>query len=621
MRVDVPMTHQNLPQRVLVANRGEIAVRIIQACRDLGITPIAVFSTADADALHVRMAGEAIPIGPARAADSYLNVERLVSAAREARADAVHPGYGFLSENAAFAAACEEAGLIFVGPSSAAIAAMGSKVAARQLAAQLGVPLVPGSDGPVETLEVARAVAARIGFPLAIKAAAGGGGRGLKVVTEESALSDAFDAARREGQAYFGNPEVFIERYLARPRHVEVQIIADAYGTVLTLGERDCSIQRNHQKLIEETPANLPADLRREMAAAATSLARAINYSSAGTVEFMVAGDAFYFLEMNTRIQVEHTVTEMVTGLDLVTLQLRIAGGEPLSLRQDDVVFRGHAIQCRVNAEDPTQGFRPAPGLVPIYRPSGGPGVRVDSALYSGYTIPADYDSLIAKIITWDNDRDGARRRMARALDEMVVTGVPTTLPFHRYVMADPAFTGGDVDTGYVGRLDLAALIAVPSGLSLPAGAPQETSTLQPQRQDAAPGRTFAVRVDGQDFMVEVAEVVQQRQARRLPRSARQRRALVPDGSAHSDGVVRSPFAGVVARVAVAEGGAVQSGDTLCVVEAMKMENDVSAPLAGIIRRLHVSAGDAVEVGTVLAEIDPSASDGSLPAIGPSTGA
>jgi len=584
-----------LPRRVLIANRGEIAVRVIQACRELGVSPVAVYSQADATSLHVRLADDAIPIGPARAAESYLNVPRLLAAARQAGADAVHPGYGFLSENADFAAACEEAGLTFVGPTPAAIAAMGSKVAAKSLARRLGVPLAPGSDGAVDTLEQALAVAGRIGYPLAIKAAAGGGGRGLKVVAEEAELAVAFDAARREGQAYFGNPEVFIERYLRRPRHVEVQVLADGHGAVLTLGERDCSIQRNHQKLIEETPAMLSVALRREMTQAAAALAREIGYRSAGTVEFIVSGESYYFLEMNTRIQVEHTVTEMVTGIDLVQAQLRIAGGQELWLRQQDVVPRGHAIQCRINAEDPAQGFRPGPGLVRAYRAPTGAGVRVDSALYAGYTVPGDYDSLVAKLVTWGADRDEARRRMHRALAELVVVGVPTTAPFHQHVMEDPAFVAGHVDTGYVGRVDLSLLPAA-ANLDLPA----ISAPVPPDEQALGPARTFAVRVGGQAFTVEVAEV----QAADGRSGRRRDAARRPTPSSTADGAVRSTMAGVVVRLDVGTGDRVEAGQTVCAVEAMKMENDITAPRAGAVARLHVAVGAAVEVGGLLLEIE-----------------
>ncbi len=584
-----------LPRRVLVANRGEIAVRVIQACRELGVSPVAVYSQADATSLHVRLADDAIPIGPARAAESYLNVPRLLAAARQAGADAVHPGYGFLSEHADFAAACEEAGLTFVGPTPAAIAAMGSKVAAKSLARRLGVPLAPGSDGAVDTLEQALAVAGRIGYPLAIKAAAGGGGRGLKVVAEEAELAVAFDAARREGQAYFGNPEVFIERYLRRPRHVEVQVLADGHGAVLTLGERDCSIQRNHQKLIEETPAMLSAALRREMTQAAETLAREIGYRSAGTVEFIVSGESYYFLEMNTRIQVEHTVTEMVTGIDLVQAQLRIAGGQELWLRQQDVVPRGHAIQCRINAEDPAQGFRPAPGLVRAYRAPTGAGVRVDSALYAGYTVPGDYDSLVAKLVTWGADRDEARRRMRRALAELVVIGVPTTVPFHQHVMEDPAFVAGHVDTGYVGRVDLSLLPAAAS-FDLPTMGP----LAPPDGPTLGPARTFAVQVGGQPFTVDVAEV----QAADGRSGRRRDSARRPTPSSTADGAVRSTMAGVVVRLDVGVGDRVEAGQTVCAVEAMKMENDITAPRAGAVARLHVAVGAAIEVGGLLLEIE-----------------
>jgi acetyl-CoA/propionyl-CoA carboxylase biotin carboxyl carrier protein len=434
---------------------------------------------------------------------------------------------------------------------------------------------------------------------VAVKAAAGGGGRGLKVAAAEGDLALAFEAAQREGLAYFGSSEVFLERFLERPRHVEVQVLADGQGAVLTLGERDCSIQRNHQKLIEETPAALPRGLSRSMADAAATLARAIDYSGAGTVECLVAGDAFYFLEMNTRIQVEHTITEMVTGIDLVAQQLAIAGGARLALRQTDIVVRGHALQCRINAEDPLQGFRPAPGLVHLYRAPTGFGVRVDSALYSGYTIPADYDSLAAKLVTWGIDRTAARRRMARALAELVVDGVHTTIPFHRAVMEDPAFAAGEVNTGYLARFEADRMTGLAPGLHLPAPA---HGTAEGVRGGPGPARVFAVRVGGQELTVEVAEVTDGASGRAAPR-ARARREHGPAGTAR-EGEVRSTMSGVVVRLGAAEGDTVEAGQPLCVVEAMKMENDIPAPRAGTLRRLHVAVGAAVELGALLAEIE-----------------
>ena len=430
-------------------------MRIIQACRELGIASVAVYSDADADSLHALLADEAYPIGPPPVAASYLDVERILAVARACGAQAVHPGYGFLAENASFAAACLAAGLIFVGPSPRAMEAMGGKIPARRLAEAVGVPVVPGESAAIERLEQAEAIAGRVGYPLAIKASAGGGGRGLKVVREAAELPAALEAARREGQAYFADPTVFIERYLAEPRHVEVQILADNYGHAVSLGQRDCSVQRSHQKLIEEAPALLTEGLSEAMDAAALRLVEEIGYSGAGTLEFLVEGDSFYFLEMNTRIQVEHTVTEMVTGVDLVQAQLRIAAGEALWFGQDDVVSRGHAIECRINAEDPAQGFRPAPTRIDAYRPPSGNGIRVDSHCYAGYTIPPHYDSMIGKLIVWGEDRETARRRMLRALDEFVLEGPPTTIPFHQLALNQPEFIAACASTGFVARLDL----------------------------------------------------------------------------------------------------------------------------------------------------------------------
>ena len=581
-------------RKVLIANRGEIAVRIIQACRELGIASVAVYSEADADSLHVLLADEAYPIGPPPAAASYLDGERILAAARASGAQAVHPGYGFLAENAAFAAACLDAGLIFVGPSPEAMDAMGGKIAARQLAEAAGVPVVPGESTAIERLKQAEAVAARVGYPLAIKASAGGGGRGLKVVRSAAELPAALEAARREGQAYFADPTVFIERYLDEPRHVEVQILADNHGHAVSLGQRDCSVQRSHQKLIEEAPAPLPDRVRDAMDTAALRLVGQIQYSGAGTLEFLVEGESFYFLEMNTRIQVEHTVTEMVTGIDLVQAQLRIAAGEALWFGQDDVVSRGHAIECRINAEDPAQDFRPAPARITAYRPPSGNGIRVDSHCYAGYTIPPHYDSMIGKLIAWGEDRETARRRMLRALDEFVLEGPPTTIPFHRLALSQPEFIAARASTGFVARLDLTALSGY-IARALPAMAPAAPSTGMAMSQPVDPGsRRFRVQVDGQPFMVDIAEE---------RGGTRARRGRSRDTATTAAGAVISPMHGVVIRVPVEEGQQVERGAVVCVVEAMKMENEVLASQAGTVQRILVKAGDTVDAGVLLLEL------------------
>jgi acetyl-CoA carboxylase biotin carboxylase subunit len=437
-----------------VANRGEIAVRIMRACRELGISPVAVFSEADREALHVQMADEAYPIGPPPAVESYLSIDRLLEVARHAGADAVHPGYGFLSENAAFADACAGAGLTFVGPPPAAMRALGSKTAARRLARESGVPMVPGTVEAVAETD-ARAVAHEIGYPVMLKAALGGGGKGMRLVRRPEDLDEALRAARAEASAAFGDAAVYFERALSEPRHIEIQILADAQGRVIHLGERECSIQRRHQKLIEECPSPLvDAALRERMGDAACRLARAAGYVNAGTVEFLVDADRqFYFLEMNTRLQVEHPVTELVTGVDLVHAQLAIAGGQPLALAQGDVTWRGWAIECRINAEDPFAGWMPSPGTITGLRAPGGPWVRDDSGAYEGYTVPRWYDTLLSKLIVWGADRAAACDRMARALAEYRVVGVRTTIPILERVVAHPDFRAGRLSTGFLERV------------------------------------------------------------------------------------------------------------------------------------------------------------------------
>jgi acetyl-CoA carboxylase biotin carboxylase subunit len=438
--------------KILIANRGEIALRIQRACRELGIPTVAVHSTADAEAMHVRLADESVCIGPPPVKDSYLNVAAILSAATITGADAIHPGYGFLSENAAFAEMVEAHGLTFIGPSSEHIRMMGDKIAAKTAMASLGVPLVPGSDGAVEDLEEAARVAARIGYPVLIKAAAGGGGRGMKVAADTAGLEEAWRLARAEAAAAFGNNAVYIERYLDRPRHIELQVLADAHGNVVHLGERDCSLQRRHQKLLEEagSPALTPAE-RAELGATVTGALRRLGYRNAGTLEFLYQDGQFAFIEMNTRLQVEHPVTEMVCGMDLVREQIRIAAGQALGYGQSDIRFSGHAIECRINAEDP-ESFVPDPGRVTAYHAPGGLGVRVDSALYAGYVVPPFYDSLVAKLIVHAPTRAEAISRLRRALEEFAVIGIKTTLPLHRRIIEEPSFRSGDYTIHWLER-------------------------------------------------------------------------------------------------------------------------------------------------------------------------
>jgi len=443
--------------KVLIANRGEIALRVIRACRELGVRSVAVYSTADADSLHRILADESVCIGPPPASESYLNIPAIISAAEVSGAQAIHPGYGFLSENARFAEICERSGVRFIGPSSKAIARMGDKSAARETAARAGVPVVPGSEGVCSSAEEVMRVGAEVGYPLLIKAAAGGGGKGMRVVENEREAKAAFVAASREAKAAFGDGSVYVERYLERLRHVEIQVLADGRGRVAAFPERDCSIQRRHQKLLEESPApDFPDEVRTRMMDAAASLALSLEYEGAGTVEFVYSGGEFYFIEMNTRLQVEHPVTEMVAGVDLVSEQIRIASGEGMSVPERPTAS-GHAMEFRINAEDPRKNFIPQTGQVEFYNPPGGPGVRVDSHLYPGYRVPPHYDSLLAKLIVHANDRHGAVRRGVRALDEFAIAGLETTLPLHLAVLEDEGFVKGDVYTGFLAERRLAS--------------------------------------------------------------------------------------------------------------------------------------------------------------------
>ena len=440
-------------KRVLIANRGEIALRVLRACRELGIETVAVYSQADAEALHVQLAGQAVCIGPAKAADSYLNQTALLTVAKATGCDAVHPGYGFLSENADFAERCAAEGLIFIGPSGDAIRKAGSKSAARDLMRAAGVPVTPGSDGPVSSVEEALAAAESVGYPVLLKASAGGGGRGIRRCDRPEDLSSAYAEAKAEAQACFGNDEMYLEKLVLRPRHIEFQVLADRYGHVIHLGDRDCSVQRRNQKLIEEAPARcLTPELRERMGEAAVKAARAVGYENAGTVEFLLDPDRehFYFMEMNTRIQVEHGVTELVTGVDLVRQQLRIASGLPLRIRQEDVTLRGHAIECRINAEDPSQGFRPCPGRVDFLHFPGGPGVRVDSCLYSGCDLSPYYDSMAAKILACAPTRMETIRRMRRCLEEFTLEGFPTNAELSYQILYHPEFILGECTTAFL---------------------------------------------------------------------------------------------------------------------------------------------------------------------------
>jgi len=445
--------------KILIANRGEIALRILRTCEEMGIATVAVHSTIDRHALHVQLADEAVCIGEPPSSKSYLNIPNIIAAALTRNATALHPGYGFLAENARFAEICADHQISFIGPTPEAIRAMGDKSTAKETMQRSGVPTVPGSDGLLTSEQQAQVIARNIGYPVMIKATAGGGGRGMRLVHEESELPRLFQAAQGEAEAAFGNSGVYLEKFVVRPRHIEFQILADSYGNVIHLGERDCSIQRRHQKLLEEAPSPaLTPELREKMGTAAVMAAKSINYVGAGTVEFLLdASGAFYFMEMNTRIQVEHPVTEMITGLDLIAEQIRVAQGEKLQLTQDQVTLKGHAIECRINAEDPEHNFRPQPGRISGYLPPGGPGVRMDSHVYTDYEIPPYYDSLIGKLIVWGPNRDAAIKRMKRALRECAITGVPTTIGFHQKILETPAFLEGEVYTNFVEQMMLSA--------------------------------------------------------------------------------------------------------------------------------------------------------------------
>jgi len=576
---------------VLVANRGEIALRVLRGCKELGLRTIAVYSEADRDAPWLDAADEAHLLGPTPPAESYLHSERILAVASRSGAQAVHPGYGFLSENADFARAVTDAGLAWVGPPPAAIVAMGDKLSARAAAEAAGCPVVPGTLEPTQDPQVVRAFAAEHGYPVAIKAAFGGGGRGLKVVREDGSLEEALEGAQREAIAAFGRGEVYVERYLTRPRHIEIQVLADHHGTCVSLGERDCSSQRRHQKLIEEAPApGLDPAVRQAMGDAAVRVSRQVSYTGAGTCEFLFEDGDFFFLEMNTRLQVEHPVTELVTGIDLVHWQLRIAAGEPLTFGQEDVTLRGHAIEARINAEDVGANFAPSPGRITAWRPPAGPGVRVDAGVEVGWTIPGAYDSLLAKLIAYGADREEARRKLARALDEFVVEGVPTTIDFHRFAVAHPDFVAGNVSTVTVEReWDLSVIAA---------SAPPE-----PGNEPATASRSFTVEVDGKRLRVALfepgASAGTARRARRAARGGGGGR-----GSGPATEVLVAPMQGTVVKTAVRAGDRVGAGDLVLVLEAMKMENHISAHRDGVVTTLHVEAGQVVNSGDALATIE-----------------
>ncbi len=590
-------------QKILIANRGEIAVRVMRTCRELGIPTVAVYSELDRDALHVRYADEAYALGGQTAAESYLNTDAILGVIERSGADGVHPGYGFYAENAEFARVIGDRGVTWIGPPPEAIEVMGDKISARRAADRGGVASVPGTLDPIESPDDVIAFGEKVGWPVAIKAAYGGGGRGMKVVEDAASAPSALDSARREAQAYFGRSEAYLEKYLPRPRHIEMQIFADTHGNAVWLGERDCSVQRRHQKLVEESPASgLSEKIRAAMGEAALKVAKACGYVNAGTVEMLYqppegGGDGdFYFLEMNTRLQVEHCVTEMVTSLDLVAEQIHVASGERLSFTQESVEHHGHSIEVRVNAENAAKGFLPSPGTVTKLRVPSGPGVRWDGGYEEGDTISQYYDNLLAKLVVWAPDRDRARHRMLRALQELVVDGIHTTVPAHELVLAHPDFAAGHHSTNWLeNEVDLA-------GLTSDAGA----TTAVDSDTEALTERTVPVEVDGKRFDVKLwlpdAPVV----ASAGPGGAK--RAPKPKAAASSgsggDGTVNAPMQGTIVKVLVNVGDAVEVGQGLLVLEAMKMENHIAAERTGTVAEVRVSAGETVGTGAVLVIIE-----------------
>jgi acetyl-CoA/propionyl-CoA carboxylase biotin carboxyl carrier protein len=596
-------------EKVLVANRGEIAVRIVRALDELGVASVAVYSELDRDAPHVRRAGEAYNLGEGPAAENYLSIEKIIDVATRSGAEAIHPGYGFLAENAPFAQACEDAGIVFIGPPAGAIEAMGSKTRARELMQKAGVPIVPGTTEPVASAADALEIAEQqIGFPVAVKAAGGGGGKGFRVALGAEELEAAFEGSSREGEKFFSDPTVYLERYLHDPRHVEVQVLADRHGNVIHLGERDCSIQRRHQKVIEESPAPewiVDAEMRARIGQIGVDAAKAVDYVGAGTIEGLFsaregAEPEYFFLEMNTRVQVEHCVTEMTTGVDIVKEGIRAAAGEELAYRQEDIVLRGHAIECRINAEDASKNFAPAPGRIGAYREPSGPGVRVDSGVEEGGEVSPMYDPMVAKLIVWDADREQATRRMLRALGEYEIEGLKTLIPFHQALLATEQWARGETCRD---------LLEDKKWLkSLAYGAPAAVTAAE--EAEAKVEQTYAVEVSGRRFDVRVVGPALAgggaalngsgpAPARKAPRRSERASA----GGAGGPDTLPSPLQGNMWKVLVKQGDTVEEGQLLCIIEAMKMENEITAHKSGTIVELPISEGAPIQAGAPIATI------------------
>jgi acetyl-CoA/propionyl-CoA carboxylase biotin carboxyl carrier protein len=586
-------------QKVLIANRGEIAIRVARTLKEIGITSVAVYSEIDRDAPHVREADEAFLIGPAVPAESYLKIEKIIETAKEAGAEGIHPGYGFLAENADMARACADAGVTWIGPPPESIEAMGSKTKAREIMEQAGVPIVPGSTEVAEDLDDARKQAEEAGYPVACKAAGGGGGKGFRVAMTPDDLQEAYEGASREGEKFFSDPRVYVERYLEDPRHVEVQVLADSHGNVIHLGERDCSLQRRHQKVVEEAPGpHVDEEMRERIGKIATDAAAAVGYRGAGTIEGMQVGEEYFFLEMNTRVQVEHCVTEMVTGIDIVREQILIAAGEQLSIVQEDVELRGWSIECRINAEAAHKNFAPAPGPIGgSYREPSGPGIRVDSGVEGGSEVTPMYDPMVAKLIVWDVDREKATRRMLRALSEYDPGGLTTLIPFHEAILATEQWARGETCRDLMEDKEW-----------LKTTAPADTSPPEPSEEGGeVVTRDYRVEVSGKLFDVKVigeapAGGVAAPAAGGGKKPPKRERKGGSGPSASSD-ALPSPLQGTVLKVAVEQGAEVSEGDLICVIEAMKMENEITAHRSGKVEELPISEGAAVSSGDTLAVI------------------
>jgi acetyl-CoA/propionyl-CoA carboxylase biotin carboxyl carrier protein len=585
-------------QKILIANRGEIAIRVARTLKEMGITSVAVYSEIDRDAPHVREADEAFLIGPAVPAESYLNIPKIIETAKEAGAEGIHPGYGFLAENAEMARACDEAGITWIGPPPEAIEAMGSKTRAREIMQEAGVPIVPGSTEVAKDLDAARSQAEEAGYPVACKAAGGGGGKGFRVAMTPDDLEEAYEGSSREGEKFFSDPRVYVERYLEDPRHVEVQVLADSHGNVIHLGERDCSLQRRHQKVVEEAPGpHVDEKMRERIGKIATDAAAAVGYRGAGTIEGMQVGEEYFFLEMNTRVQVEHCVTEMVTGIDIVREQILVAAGEQLSISQEDVALNGWSIECRINAEAAHKNFAPAPGPIgDSYREPSGPGVRVDSGVEGGSEVTPMYDPMVAKLIVWDVDREHATRRMLRALNEYDSGGLTTLIPFHKAILATEQWARGETCRDLMEDKEW-----------LKTTAPADASPPEPSEEGGeVVSRDYKVEVSGKLFDVKVigeAPAGAAAPAAGGGKKPPKRERKSGSGPSASSDALPSPLQGTVLKVAVEKGAEVSEGDLICVIEAMKMENEITAHRSGKVEDLPITEGAAVSAGDTLAVI------------------